>query len=83
MKRKILLLVLVIILVLVFTGCGMIPEGDPDWNDEKEIEESVNYYWDMISVGDYELAKIYWEKLWGQASQLHIISFYILRSCEI
>ena len=44
---------------MVLTGCGMIPEDDPDWNDEKEIEELINYYWDMISVGDYELAKIY------------------------
>jgi len=59
MKRKILLLVLVILLVLVFTSCRMIPEDDPDWNDEKAIEELINYYWDMISVGDYELAKIY------------------------
>jgi len=59
MKRKVLLSVLVIILILTLTGCGMIPEDDPDWNDEKEIEEEINYYWDMISVGDYELAKIY------------------------
>jgi len=59
MKRKILISFFVILLILELTGCGMIPEGDPNWNDEKEIEESVNYYWDMISVGDYELAKIY------------------------
>jgi hypothetical protein len=59
MKRKILLLIFVILLVLTLTGCGRIPEGDPDWNDEKEIEELINYYWDIISVGDYELAKIY------------------------
>ena len=59
MKRKALISFFVVLLVLVFTGCGMIPEGDPDWNDEKEIEEEINYYWDMISVGDYELAKIY------------------------
>ena len=59
MKKKVLLLLLIILLILVLTGCGMIPEDDPDWNDEKEIEELINYYWDMISVGDYELAKIY------------------------
>jgi len=59
MKRKVLFLILVLFLISVLAGCGMIPEGDPNWNDEKEIEESVNYYWDMISVGDYELAKIY------------------------
>jgi len=59
MKRKILISFFVVLLVLALTGCRMIPEGDPDWNDEKEIEESINYYWDMISVGDYELAKIY------------------------
>jgi hypothetical protein len=59
MKRKILISFFIILLILALTGCGMIPEGDPDWNDEKEIEELINYYWDMISVGDYELAKIY------------------------
>jgi len=59
MKRKILLLVLVILLVLVFTSCRMIPEDDPDWNDEKAIEELINYYWYSISVGSYDLAKIY------------------------
>jgi len=57
MKRKILLLVLVILLVLVFTSCRMIPEDDPDWNDEKAIEELINYYWYSISVGSYDLAK--------------------------
>ena len=59
MKRKILISFFIILLVLVFTSCRMIPEDDPDWNDEKAIEELINYYWDMISVGDYELAKIY------------------------
>ena len=59
MKRKILISFFVILLILALTGCRMIPEDDPDWNDEKEIEEEINYYWDMISVGDYELAKIY------------------------
>ena len=59
MKRKVLLSVLVIFLILALTGCGMIPEDDPDWNDEKAIEELINYYWDMISVGCYDLAKIY------------------------
>ena len=59
MKRKILFLVLVILLVLVFTSCRMIPEGDPNWNDEKAIEELINYYWYSISVGSYDLAKIY------------------------
>jgi hypothetical protein len=56
--KKVLLLIFIILLVLIFTGCRMIPEDDPDWNDEKEIEELINYYWDMISVGDYEFAKI-------------------------
>jgi hypothetical protein len=37
----------------------MIPEDDPDWNDEKAIEELINYYWYSISVGSYDLAKIY------------------------
>lgn len=59
MKRKVLLLVLVIILILALTGCGMVPEGDPDWNDEKAIKELINYYWDSISVSCYDLAKIY------------------------
>ena len=57
MKRKLLLLVIVILLVLALTGCRMIPEGDPDWNDEKAIEELINYYWYSISVGSYDLAK--------------------------
>jgi len=59
MKKKVLISFFVIFLILALTGCRMIPEGDPDWNDEKEIEELINYYWNMISVGDYELAKIY------------------------
>ncbi|MGB2782549.1 MAG: hypothetical protein WBC45_01215 [Atribacterota bacterium] len=50
---------MIILLILALTDCGMIPEDNPNWNDEKEIEEEINYYWDMISVGDYELAKIY------------------------
>jgi len=58
MKRKVLLSVLVIILILTLTGCGMIPEGDPDWNDEKAIEELIDYYWYSISVGSYDFAKI-------------------------
>ena len=57
MKKKILISFFVILLVLVFTGCGMIPEGDPDWNDEKAIEELIDYYWYSISVGSYDLAK--------------------------
>jgi len=47
----------VIILILTLTGCGMIPEGDPDWNDEKAIEELIDYYWYSISVSSYDLAK--------------------------
>ena len=35
----------------------MIPEGDPDWNDEKAIEELIDYYWYSISVSSYDLAK--------------------------
>jgi len=59
MKSKVLFLALVVFLILILTGCGMIPEGDPDWNDEKAIKELIDYYWDMISVGCYDLAKIY------------------------
>ena len=59
MKRKVLLLVLVIVLVLALDGCSMIPEGDPDWNDEKAIEELIDYYWYSISLGSYDFAKIY------------------------
>ena len=59
MKRKILISFFVILLILALTGCRMIPEDDPDWNDEKEIEELINYYWYSISVGSYDFAKIY------------------------
>jgi len=37
MKRKVLISFFIIFLILALTGCGMIPEGDPDWNDEIEI----------------------------------------------
>ena len=57
MKKKVLISLLVIFLILVLTGCGMIPEDDPDWNDEKAIEELINYYWYSISVGSYDFAK--------------------------
>jgi len=57
MKRRVLLLTFVIFLILALTGCRMIPEGDPDWNDEKAIEELINYYWYSISVGSYDFAK--------------------------
>jgi len=57
-KRKILISFFVILLILALTGCGMIPEGDPDWNDEKAIEELIDYYWYSISVGSYDFAKI-------------------------
>jgi len=59
MKKKTLFLVLVLFLILALIGCRMIPDGDPDWNDEKDIEELINYYWYSISVGSYDLAKIY------------------------
>jgi len=59
MKKKILISFFVILLILALTGCRMIPEGDPDWNDEKAIEELINYYWYSISVGSYDFAKIY------------------------
>lgn len=59
MKKKVLLSVLAILLIFTLTGCGMIPEDDPDWNDEKAIKELINYYWDSISVSCYDLAKIY------------------------
>ncbi|MFZ7131030.1 MAG: hypothetical protein ACOWWR_01590 [Eubacteriales bacterium] len=57
MKRGALILFLIVFLVLALTGCGIIPEGDPDWNNEMAIEELINYYWHMISVGCYDLAK--------------------------
>jgi len=59
MKGKILLLAFVIFLILVLVGCEMIADGDPDWNDEKAIKELIDYYWYSISVGCYDLAKIY------------------------
>ena len=57
MRGKVLISFFVILLILALTGCRMIPEGDPDWNDEKAIEELINYYWYSISVGSYDLAK--------------------------
>ena len=59
MKKKTLFLVLVLFLILALIGCRMIPEDDPNWTDEKAIEELINYYWYSISVGSYDLAKIY------------------------
>ena len=59
MKKKILISFLVILLIFTLTGCRMIPEGNPYWNDEKAIKELINYYWDSISVSCYDLAKIY------------------------
>ena len=58
-KSRTLLSVLVIFLILALAGCRAVPPGDPDWNDEKAIKELINYYWYSISVGCYDLAKIY------------------------
>jgi len=59
MKRKVLFLsVLVIILILALVGCGQpYPGYDPYWVPEDDIIELINYYWDMISVGDYDLTQ--------------------------
>ena len=59
MKRKVLISFLIMLLIFTLIGCGMIPEGDPYWNDEKAIKELIDYYWYSISVGCYDLAKIY------------------------
>jgi hypothetical protein len=56
MKRKVLLSFFVILLILALTGCGMIPEGLPEW---MEAEDTVYLYWQAITNRQYELAKHY------------------------
>jgi len=60
MRRKVLFLILVLFLISILAGCAPhFLDGDPDWNDEKAIKELIDYYWYSISVGCYDLAKIY------------------------
>ncbi len=60
MKKKVLLSILIIILILVLVGCGQPSPGyNPDWVPEDDIKELIDYYWYSISVGCYDLAKIY------------------------
>ena len=60
MKRKVLLSLFFITLILALVGCGQpYPGYDPDWVPEDDIIELINYYWYSISVGCYDLAKIY------------------------
>ncbi|GAI38806.1 unnamed protein product [marine sediment metagenome] len=60
MKRKVLISFFVIILILTLSGCWHpYPGYDPYWVPEDDIIELVNYYWYSISVGCYDLAKIY------------------------
>lgn len=56
MKRKILISFLAILLILALTGCGMIPEGLPDWMG---AQDTVYLYWQAIINRQYELAKSY------------------------
>ena len=56
MKRKVLISFFIILLILALTGCGMIPEGLPDW---MRAEEAVCQYWQAIINRQYELAKWY------------------------
>ena len=60
MKRKVLLSALIIFLILALVGCGQpYPGYDPYWVPEDDIKELIDYYWYSISVGCYDLAKIY------------------------
>ena len=53
-------LILVITLILTLVGCGQpYPGYNPYWVPEDDIKELIDYYWYSISVGCYDLAKIY------------------------